>query len=309
MRLLFLWLAAFGIAQAQEMGALFRPGPSGRTFTFKESFYGRSKVHGQAGKLEQRDWDVRGSGSIWQKDGWEMTLGLEARDLVLHHPSPLLHPYRMVQGTLGARRYGKANQVRGFNISYGSASDRPFRRVSNDTASANYVHQFNEKWWMLVNWSNNRTFLNNVPLPGVFYVAKMSRQETLLYGLPVFMWRKRWASGIEGQYFGFIPFNHRAHVGWFWNDFHGVVLSYEYRPQVYFRDARQERDERFFFIENRLLLEIQGSIIPRLLQWQIGAGHAFNRSAFEARNFSSKKRFDLPLGDTWLAQGQVSSQF
>lgn len=297
------------LAMAQDMAAMFRPGPSSYNFNARETFYGGAKVSGSDKKLEQREWELRGSGPIWNHKGWEISGGVEARDLIMDHPSPVFKTYRTVQGTLGARRYGIENIVRGFNISYGSASDKPFKRIANDTASANYMHQFNEKWWMLVNWSNNRTFLNNVPLPGVFYVAKANREETLLYGLPVLLWRKRWQSGFEAHYFGFIPFNHRAHIGWFWDPFHGVTLGYEHQPRVFFRDDRVERRERFFFVEQRVLLDLRGAVIPRRLEWEVGVGHAFNRSAFESENFGSKKRFDIPLGDTWLAQAKLTSQF
>ncbi len=244
---------------------------------------------------------------MWKGEVWEATVGLEAHDLVLHHPSPLLHPYRSFQGTLGARRFGVPDKIRGMSLSYGSASDRPFARPANDTASANYLHQFNHRWWGLVNWSNNRAFLNNVPIPGVFYVQKATKEKTLMYGLPVLVWRKRWESGLEGGYFGFIPFNHRAHVGWFWEDKQGLTLNYEYRPQAYFRENRLADRERLFFVENRLTLQWQRQV--KAAQLELGVGRAFARSVFEAKNLRDDKRFDVPLGDAWLVQGQFGLAF
>jgi len=307
--MMFLLLFLLGQVHAQDLAALFRPGPSGHTALIRQQFYGNAQVPGSNRRLQHREWQGRVNGTLWSNDSWEMTGGIDAQDLVWHHPSPVLNPYRNFQGTVGARRFSGQNQVRGFNLSYGSASDRPFARAANDTASANYVHQFNERWWGLVNWSNNRLFLNNVPLPGVFYVSKMTREETLMFGFPAIFWRKRWQSGFEGMYFSFLPYNHRAYVGWFWNADHGVLLSYTHAPQVFFRDERVSKRERVFFIENKAMIEIQGTIIPRHLQWQVGVGTAFNRRVYEAKNFQEDKRFDVPLGDTWLASAQLTAQF
>ena len=306
---MMIWIFLLGQVYAQDMTGLFRPGPSGHSALLRQQFYGDAKVEGSARRLQQREWQARVNGTVWSNDSWEVTTGIDAQDLVWHHPSPVLNPYRSFQGNLAARRFGKANRVRGVSLSYGSASDRPFAKAENNTAGANYIYQFNEKWWGLVNWSNNRTFLNNVPLPGVFYVAKMTQQETLMIGFPAVIWRYRMASGFEAQYFGFLPYNHRAHIGWFWNPLHGITLGYEHRPQTFLRDERISKRERLFFVESRTMLEVQGAIIPRLLQWQVGVGTAFNRRVYEAKNIQEEKRFDLPLGDTWLASGQLTSQF
>lgn len=296
-------------AYAQDLSGVFRSGPTSHSMSFDQHLYGHSSVQGSSEKLNQREWQARATGSVWDTQKWEVTGGVDAQDLVLHHPSPVLNTYRSFQGTVGVRRYSKKNQIRGLGLSYGSASDKPFAKASNDTAGANYIHQFNEKWWGLVNWSNNRIFLNNIPLPGVFYVSKMTPQETLLFGFPAVLWRKRFEIGFEFQYFGFLPYSHRAHVGWFWNRFHGISLSYEHRPRTFLRNDRVSKSDRLFFVEQRAMIEVQGVIIPRVLQWQVGLGTAFNRSVFEAKNIREEKRFNILLGDTWLASAQLNSQF
>lgn len=294
---------------AQDLGGLFRPGPTGHSISLGQQVYGDSKVQGSTKRLQQREWQARVLGTVWDNEKWEVTAGVDAQDLILHHPSTVLDTYRSFQGAVGVRRYSKKNQIRGMSLSYGSASDRPFAKSSNDTAGGNYLHQFNKKWWGLINWSNNRTFLNNVPLPGVFYVSKMTPKETLLFGFPAVLWRRRFESGFEVQYFGLLPYSHRAHAGWFWNRFHGVTLSYENRPRTFFRNDRVSKSERLFFVEQRAMLDVQGVFIPQILKWQIGVGTSFNRSVFEAKNIQQDKRFNLLLGDTWLASAELSSQF
>jgi hypothetical protein len=297
------------LAFAQDMAGLLRPGPSSRQFSFEESFYSDAKISGSEEELQQRQWRVRASAPVWNNGKQEMTFGLEAGDLVLHHPSTALHPYRQVQGTLGWRYYGKKDKVRGVSVSYGSASDRPFARAANDVTSANYIHQFNERWWGIVNYSNNRNFANGVPIPGFFYSAIMTREETLLLGLPFVFWRRRFESGLDLQATSFFPWNHNLQAGYFWGPFSGLTLGFEHRPQQYFREEREFKRDRFFYREQKLTLALHGAVIPRVLQWRAEVGRAFNRSFFEARNFNEDKRFDIPVEDTNFAGLHVSSSF
>lgn len=305
--ILILWLTA--LVQAQDFASIFRPGPSGHSALVRETFYGDASVPGSGRKLQQREWQGQVNGTVWANKNWETTAGINAQDLILHHSGPLLNPYRSMTGTVGVRRFGQKDEVRGFNMSYGSASDRPFAHAANDTLSANYFHQINSKWWGAVNWSNNRIFLNNIPLPAVFYVQEASRQRTFMVGFPLLVWRQRWANGIDAGYSGFLPYSHRAHAYWFWNDFHGAGVAYEFRPQTFFRDDRETRRDRVFFVEHKIALELQGAIIPRMLQWQLALGHAFNRSIFEAKNFNGDKYGAQKLGESVYVAGQLSSHF
>lgn len=298
-----------GAAYAQDFAGLFVPGPSPTNLSFEESFYQNAKISHSDDKLEQKQWRAKGNTPVWNNGKQEITFGLEAGDLVLHHPSPVLHPYRTIQGTLGWRYYGQENKTRGLSLSYGSASDRPFARASNEFINANYLHQFSSgKWWGAVNYSNNRSFANGIPLPGFFYVSKASREETLLLGLPFVFWRKRFENGFDTQVVSFFPWNHQMHVGWFWNPSHGVTLGFEHRPQQFFRDERPSRRDRFFYREQKLTLAVQGSVM-HMLQWKLEAGRAFNRSFFEARNFNEDKRFDIPVDDTYFIGAQASTRF
>ena len=296
MRFLLVLFCTISAAQAQDFAALFRPGPSPKSFSYEDSSYAPAKVNGSDRELQQRQWRVRAAAPVWNGGNKEVTLAAEAGDLVLHHPSAALQPYRTVQGTLAWRYYGQNNKVRSVNVSYGSASDRPFARPANDTQSANYLHQFNAKWWGGLNYSNNRNFANGVPLPGFFYVAKMTREETLLFGLPVVVWRKRFFPGFDIQASTFLPWTYNFQVGYYWGPHTGLTLSAEHRPQQFFRENRESTQERFFYREQKVTLALNGAIIPRVLQWRLEVGRAFNRSFFEAKNFNDEKSFDIPVG-------------
>ena len=82
----------------------------------------------------------------------------------------------------------------GFGAGVGSASDAPFRSLHETifSAAARYELPSGERnsWVLLLNYSNNRTFLNNVPLPGVAYVVRDPASGlTAAFGFPFAMIR------------------------------------------------------------------------------------------------------------------------
>lgn len=305
-----LFFLVLGNAFAQDFGSLFRPGPSKRNISFEEILYAPTKVHQSRDELELRNWRLRANAPVWSDGAQEVTVGAEAGDLVMHHENPLLKNYRTLQGNIGWRRYVEKNRVRSVSVSFGSSSDAPFARERNSVASANYLHQTSEKWWFAVNWSNNRNFANGIPIPGFFYVAKASREENLILGLPFVFWRKRFGNGFNTQMTSFFPWNHQAEAGYFWKPTTGASIGFEHRPQQFLRDDRQSKRDRFFFVEQRAYVVVQGTAIPSVLQWRLEAGRAFNRRVFEARNFSQKdKRFNINFEDANFLALQVTSSF
>lgn len=304
---LVLLFAAHGYAQ--DFANLFRPG-KGQVFSqLEQTYYSGATVSGSAEKLQTQSWRARAMAPVLDLSKNEISLGIDAGELRLTHADERLRDYRSFQGMVGWRSYGEANRVRSFSGSYGSASDRPFDDARNNVASANYLHQTSEKWWVAVNWSNNRNFANNVPLPGFFYLATSTRDETLLLGLPVVFWRRRFENGLGVQALSFFPWNHQYEASYSWRPFHQIGLGFEHRPQQFLTDDRPVKEERFFFVEQRVVLGLSGAIIPFVLQWRLEAGHAFNRRVFEARNFSQKKRYDLPIGDANFVGAQLTSSF
>jgi hypothetical protein len=297
------------LCRAQDFASLFQPGKSRHFFQLEESIYSGSTISGSPDKLQTSHRRARASAPVWDENQHEITLGVDAGELKLNHPDDRLKDYRTLQGSVGWRSYGRQNKVRSFNLSYGSASDKLFDDPQNTTASLNYLHQTSEKWWVAVNWSNNRNFANNIPIPGFFYVSKASREETLLLGLPFVFWRKRYENGFGFQMLNFFPWNHQFEASYSWKPFHQMAFVFEHRPQQFLTDDRVNREERFFYVEQKASLVVQGAIIPFVFQWRVEAGHAFKRRVFEAENFSQSKRYDLPLGDANFLAGQLTSFF
>lgn len=186
-----------------------------------------------------------------------------------------------------------------FNGSFGSASDKPFKSSRDNTIGANILYKYSSKWFVIVNYSNNRSFLNNVPIPGAFYVSEASRTKTLILGFPFILWMQPLNSNWSFRYIGLIPWSHRFRLYYERIKIVRPYVGIEQHPQTYFLHDREERTDRLFWFERKLTAGFEGTLI-RELKYDLGGGYAFDRQFFEARNFSEKKNFLVNLEASWF---------
>lgn len=230
-----------------------------------------------------------------------VTLGGKWQKLDLSARSPALNDFYNIQGSIGYRRMMDENRFGFASLSYGSASDRPFKSNRDNTLSANYIQKFNARWFGVVNYSNNRTFLNNVPLPGFFYVKEMTKEKALIFGFPIIYWMTPIGENWSFRYLGILPWTHRLKILYTKYKFLLPYVGFEQAPQSYFRDGRESRKDRFFWFERRLGAGVEGGLW-RGFRYDLFSGLAFDRQFFEARNFTEKKNFNLDLENAPFVQ-------
>src|SRR5690606_12799452 len=136
---------------------------------------------------------------------------------------------------VGYRKETEADKFWFMSLSYGSASDRPFKNNRDNTLGANFIKKFNSNWFALVNYSNNRNFLNNIPIPGFFYIKEMSREQTLVFGIPFIFWMKPISDNWSFRYLGLLPWTHRLKILYTKFAMISPYVSLEQSPQSYFR--------------------------------------------------------------------------
>lgn len=217
-----------------------------------------------------------------------VTVGAKYQKLDLTAESPFLRDYYNQQGSVGVRRSFGENKFWLGSLSYGSASDRPFKDARDNTLSANYIQKINDRWLVVANYSNNRPFLNNVPLPGFIYVKEMSREKTFIIGFPIVLWQAPVSTNFSLRFFGLLPFSYRTrllYTKWQW------IMPYagfDQSPQNFFRHDREENNHRFFWFERRLMIGTEGRL-SKNMKFDLSTGLAFDRQFYEAKNFSDKK--------------------
>lgn len=172
------------------------------------------------------------------------------------------------------------------SLSFGSASDKPFQDGRDGTIQVNGTYKLNEKWILLGNYSNNRPFLNNVPLPGFLYVQKHSREESLMLGFPFIYILKPFAEGMFSfKYIGVLPYNHKARV--LFNQLTWVKPYFGVEQQIaVFFDSDRTRDRiRTFWKERRAVVGLEKSFGP-VFKIDFQTGNSFDREYFSALSYS-----------------------
>lgn len=307
MRIIFLTLFLCSPVFGQDFSALFSPETPLTTAEFENMYLPEKNIDrpGKESHVFFQSIDV--NQRIFQKESMSVAVGARYQKLDLSGAG-VLRDYYNQQGSVSFKKNFEEGKFWLINGGFGSASDRPFKNSRDNTISSNLIYKFNEKWIGVVNYSNNRTFLNNIPLPGVFYIASAERHKTLIIGFPVIFWTNPLSDNFSFRYIGFMPWTHRFRV--YYEKF-GFVRPYagvEQQPQTFFRHDREERFDRFFWFERRITTGAEG-ILTKSLRYDLGGGYAFDRQFFEARNFSEKKEFLINLENAWFVSLHLRLKF
>jgi hypothetical protein len=109
-------------------------------------------------------------------------------DRTLADGSPIPNELYRSQFSLAWKHHDDAESFWGLHASYGSASDHLFDSNQTSTLSITGFYSTSKdptaRWVWFVNYSNNRVFLNNLPIPGFAYVYRPSEDFFGIFGLP-----------------------------------------------------------------------------------------------------------------------------
>lgn len=197
----FLFLHCFGLSwahgQAVPLQALDRNSALGSSVQFEASGLAiwQEKIRERVaqGRVESF-FPIRKSGQTeWalQMRGQGLTLGRDHLQEQNFHTIPQV----MGQFSLGlfARQKRDNDEVWAADFALGRSGTQLLSEESSTSASANLYWSLapspqNKKWIFLVSYSNSRSTLNNIPLPGAIYVQEWkeeSNQSILALGVPV----------------------------------------------------------------------------------------------------------------------------
>jgi hypothetical protein len=184
---------------------------------------------------------------------------------------------------------------------FGSPSDKPFASgdeiLVNASGYLRIPRDEQSAWLVLVNFSNNRDFLANVPIPGFAYAYRPDQKLTLVGGIPFSMvrWRPadRWT--VEGSFF--IPRTAFAKLSYQLTDPLQLYAAFDWTNQRYFRHERRDDDDRLFYFQKRALAGARWQIDPDCFL-DLSGGWAFDRFWFEGEDYGDRgdNRIDISDG-------------
>lgn len=200
----------------------------------------------------------------------------------------------------------------GADISLGSKSDKPY--ASGDeitltlTGFVRVPHGQNNAWLFMLNYSNEREFARNIPIPGVAYQFNAGPKLQGLAGLPFSMIRWQPVDRVELKASYFIPRTIKARASYELVDDVRLYASFAWDNDRWFRADRNDDDDRLFYYEKRVMAGVRWDITEQLYV-DFGAGYAFDRLFFEGEDYGDRHDSRVSIDDTPILLGQVCLEF
>lgn len=228
------------------------------------------------------------SGPVLRNEQESWTASISGNELAVNPTQGTLSRFYDLKFGMGYTKALDDKRLWSASVRYGSASDRLFANPSVSTIGATWFYSYpvdeTARWLYLVDYSNNRPILNNIPLPGFAYFYTPSKTFKLVVGVPFasvnWEFHERW--GLEG--FTLLPWIIKGHVFYKLNDHAKVYAGLDFSQVTYYRAERANNEERVFYDEKRLFLGVKSPISRHLLA-DLELGHAFDRAFFEAEDY------------------------
>lgn len=253
-------------------------------------------------KGEEWTWYVTGSGSQRDLAITGVTVGNNNVAIGRH--------LTRVNGGVGFKHTSLDESFTSLNVTYGSDSDRPFEDSRNNTINANGVYGFepydNSRWLFLLNYSNNRGFLDNIPLPAFAYMYKNSSGFMTILG-PIIM--LRWFEFPSYSASIFITPGSASLDGAI--GIMGPIQIYSglrFGIESYMHHNRIEKDNRLYLQQTRTVMGIS-SPIARWLMAKLGVGYAFDQFLYEGESLFSPQGIKTRISNDVFVEAKLSANF
>jgi hypothetical protein len=203
------------------------------------------------------------------------------------------------------RRKLENDWVVGADVEVGSPSDEPFDSEDEVEVTAFGTLRIpageRDAWMFFLQYSNNRSFLQHIPIPGVAYqwVPDPKRLRTVI-GVP---FSGIWAEPvdrleIEARYM--LLRRIHAEVGYRVLEPVKVYAGFDWDNYRFFRAGRPDDDDRLFYYEKRLTTGVRWEIAEGLSIDGFG-GYAFDQMFFEGEDYDDRSRGRISIDDGFFA--------
>lgn len=313
---LFLSLASAAAAQDEPRGAgsplsglLNSPTDSAQ--------YSFSAMPGTGGTPDIVENSVRGTYVVHRSSADAVTLTGRAGEMELGAQPILLNsgiavPYKLWD-FLGSGLYTHqiADRRRwGVNLGFGSASDVPFNSIHELEFRASAFYQMPSRqynaWLFSLGYSNNRTYLNGAPIPGIAYILHdPDHHFDAVIGFPFLSarWRPNDDWTFSASVTGFV--NVDAEIQRRLTQRVSVYARIERQAQQWLRANRGDYSNRLVFEDEDARLGLRAKL-GHGVGLDLSAGRAWGRDFFEANEATSRNVSKTLLPGSAIAEAKLS---
>lgn len=198
------------------------------------------------------------------------------------------------------------------SASYGSASDKPFRDNTVSTLGVTafyaYPHDADSNWLLLVNYSNNRPILNNIPLPAFAYTYIPSPDFRLVVGAPFASIYHKFHEKFSYQAFALVPWVLKSSLNY---HIAGPIQAYigsDFSQSTYLPHGRENTKDRLFYDEKKLFIGFK-SPLNKYIFFDAEIGHAFDRAFFVEENYEIDPSNPVSIGNAYFAKVGIVAMY
>lgn len=193
---------------------------------------------------------------------------------------------------------------------YGSASDKPFEdntvTTLGMTAFYSYPSDETSRWLLLLDYSNNRPILNEIPLPGFAYFYAPSKTFRGVFGVPFVSLNWDYTEKWGMEVFTLVPWIFKGSINYKLNEYARIYTGVDFSQVTYYLFGRTNRDDRLFYDEKKIFIGIK-SPLSKTVFAELETGHAFDRSFFIDKNYTTNPDHPVKIGNA--IYGKVSLRF
>ena len=223
--------------------------------------------------------------------------------------------WRTKMGVFYRHRFSN-EMILGGNLSVGSDSDDPFAQGDVISVQANLFLRYpvskKSAWLFFLNYSNNRTFAQNIPLPGVAFWYEPNGWFRLIVGIPfVALEISPLPGALKTLKFSLTYFlirNVQAEISYKWKRLIKVFFRFHWKGESYLIKDREERDDRLYYYEKRVYGGVEFTIMKNL-SLGIQGGFKFDRFYYIGEDYSDRFDDRLSLKKGGYASVRLSLRF
>jgi hypothetical protein len=163
-------------------------------------------------------------------------------------------------------------------------------------------------WLLLLTYSNNREFMNNIPFPSAGYWFEPNDRYRLILGIPFAMLEVKPADGLTLDFF-YLPVR-TVHAGASYRIAGPVKVytAFDWRHESWFRRDRADDDHRLFYYEKRGTAGIQWDVFKGMTV-DVSGGYSFDRLYFEGKDYGDRARNRLDVNDGAFASVRLGYHY
>jgi hypothetical protein len=197
-----------------------------------------------------------------------------------------------IQAGASHTRLTEENRTLGGNLFVGTNSDAPFGYSRDLIVQANFVYKIptegDNAWLFFLNFSNDRSFANYIPIPGAAYFFRPAESLRLALGVPFFFlfWTPFEKAVFNVSYFP--VYNGQAKFSYFLFGPAHIYLQAKFEGESSRISERNNSRERFLQEELQGLLGFVMPLEQRILL-EANGGYSWDRRAFLGEDSSDRK--------------------